>query len=669
MDGDSHKRKREDGVVTQQQRPTSNGSSSAIAMDAPQPPEKKIKTEPALATSTSISNGPSSTSTPPAIVPAPAATTRKRRRWDTAEPVGGAAAAASATSAPTPAIPASASASVAPTPKTDVLTAAQKAAAMQKSIAERLAALKNKLPLPTSTAAAATTAAASTLPVPSVTVKEEKATEDKKPAWLPLRLDAQGRQIDERGNVIQLERPRELLANQKASLDAAAASAAKQPHTKISGRIIKTEGQSKFFDPRMAHGDGKAPTNERRARPMLNFVRPGKYVAQAASMRMRQLEREMAMKPKKEEEEEAQKEAAARAAADAEEQFILKRVDPPMLEWWDAKILKDNSYESELNDDRITSYIYHPVGVAPLVSDRAPQPAQVLLTKKERRKIKKREKRESLQEKRDRIKLGLDPPPEPKMRIQNLMNVLLNSTVADPSAMEAKVRQQMAERVQGHEEANAARALTAEQKAEKRRKKYTEDLSHEVHVAVYRVSGEVGGDGKARYQLDVNAQQWNLGGVAIIHPGCNVIIVEGGPKGLRRFKRLMLRRIRWKKRQKSEMEKEEEAMKRGKMKDEGEGQGEANDENEYDDESDEESSSDDEDEGDTSLGDDTDRLTHSRHNHAILVWSGLTAAQQFGGRFNFESCRSESMARSYLARMGIQHYFDMCKNYREHTDL
>lgn len=37
-----------------------------------------------------------------------------------------------------------------------------------------------------------------------------------------------------------------------------------------------------------------------------------------------------------------------------------------------------------------------------------------------------------------------------------------------------------------HEEANAARKLTAEQRKEKKVKKLKEDLCHGVHIAVYR---------------------------------------------------------------------------------------------------------------------------------------------------------------------------------------
>ena len=34
-------------------------------------------------------------------------------------------------------------------------------------------------------------------------------------------------------------------------------------------------------------------------------------------------------------------------------------------------------------------------------------------------------------------------------------------------------------------------------------------------------------------------------GVTILNPDCSVVIVEGGPKSQRKFKRLMVNRIKW----------------------------------------------------------------------------------------------------------------------------
>ena len=66
------------------------------------------------------------------------------------------------------------------------------------------------------------------------------------------------------------------------------------------------------------------------------------------------------------------------------------------------------------------------------------------------------------------------------------MRVLGTEAVQDPTKMEAHVRAQMAKRQKAHEEANASRKLTAEQKRDKVVRKLKEDTSTGVHVAVFR---------------------------------------------------------------------------------------------------------------------------------------------------------------------------------------
>ena len=47
-------------------------------------------------------------------------------------------------------------------------------------------------------------------------------------------------------------------------------------------------------------------------------------------------------------------------------------------------------------------------------------------------------------------------------------------------------------------------------------------------------------------QVNVNAKQYNLTGCAVMtDTSLNVIVVEGGAKGLKKYKRLMLHRIKW----------------------------------------------------------------------------------------------------------------------------
>ncbi|XP_023615063.1 U4/U6 small nuclear ribonucleoprotein Prp3-like isoform X3 [Myotis lucifugus] len=94
-----------------------------------------------------------------------------------------------------------------------------------------------------------------------------------------------------------------------------------------------------------------------------------------------------------------------------------------------------------------------------------------------------------------------------------------------------------------HEEANAARKLTAEQRKVKKIKKLKEDISQGVHISVYRVRNL--SNPAKKFKIEANAGQLYLTGVVVLHKDVNVVVVEGGPKSQKKFKRLMLHRIKW----------------------------------------------------------------------------------------------------------------------------
>jgi hypothetical protein len=80
-------------------------------------------------------------------------------------------------------------------------------------------------------------------------------------------------------------------------------------------------------------------------------------------------------------------------------------------------------------------YVVHIVAADPL----KPVYMPVFLTKKERKKLRRQNRREAWKEEQEKIRLGLEPPPEPKASclswyfiFQNLKPVLLNlSTVKE----------------------------------------------------------------------------------------------------------------------------------------------------------------------------------------------------------------------------------------------
>lgn len=99
------------------------------------------------------------------------------------------------------------------------------------------------------------------------------------------------------------------------------------------------------------------------------------------------------------------------------------------------------------------------------------------------------------------------------------------------------------DRFRKHEEANAARKLTDVERAAKKKRKLTENTSTEVHVSIYRVR-ELS-DPAVKFKVEANCNQLHMTGVVLLYKSLNVVVVEGGPKQQRKFKRLMLNRIKW----------------------------------------------------------------------------------------------------------------------------
>lgn len=169
------------------------------------------------------------------------------------------------------------------------------------------------------------------------------------------------------------------------------------------------------------------------------------------------------------------------------------------------------------------------------------QPAK--MTKKEMKKLRKQRRAAELQEKRDRVKMGLIPPDAPKVKLSNMMKVLASDAVADPTKVEARVRREVAVRRHNHDKMNAERKLTDEARREKIEGKKVEEERKGLEACLFRV--RTLGDPSHRFKVRKNAEQMNLTGVCIYHPGFSVVYVEGASKFMRAYKKLLLSRIQW----------------------------------------------------------------------------------------------------------------------------
>lgn len=402
-------------------------------------------------------------------------------------------------------------------------------------------------------------------------------------------------------------------------------------------KMLKTTGkgaptsderiEEQFFDPRL----GKDPTWRKKKRSF-NFVEPGTYVDEANRERETKRQRvesgadEPSSAPVKKEEPVSAPDTVTRDYKRTAEQI-------PDVEWWDLPFLEVTredsegrkvslppSYELRVLEDKINKLIEHPTVIAPPAEAPAPPPQKLKLTATERKKMRRQERARARELEREKYLLGLTEAPKPKVKISNMMRVYGSEAVQDPTQLEALVKKEMGERQERHEQRNEERKLTPEERREKKRSKMLEDTKLLSHVAVFKIPATALSDPKIRFKIDMNASQNYLSGTGVVTPSMAIVVIEGGPNAIKRYKKLMLRRIPWKA-----------------------AAGDKTDEAEDDEDEDEEQ--------------DRER---ANSRYCQMVWEGEVLKPTFRS-FRVEQFADETAARKFLADNGVPHYFDACK--------
>ena len=339
----------------------------------------------------------------------------------------------------------------------------------------------------------------------------------------------------------------------------------------------------------------------------------------------------------------------------------------PDMEWWDVGLLpaktrkaraasqaavaagrgvlrSTNSYdELATRHAKAHAYVEHPVPVSGIGAGTGSSTMEVIPLKKERKRERRHRRAERLQQQRDEVVAGLRPPPEPKVKISNMMRVLGEAAVMDPSAIERKVREAMAQREANHNARNAARKLTPAERRAKHAAKMTEDVAGTggVHAVLFAVRDLT--DRRQRYKVNINARQLHLKGVVLRCEAVemNVVLMEGGLRAIGKYKKLMTRRIDWNRVVEEEEEEDEEVA------EEGGGGGEEEEEEGWQ-----------ADEGGGEGAPDAPPGAALRgENACVLVWEGVVPRARFAA-LRFEECYTAQGARRLLARFGCAPYWD-----------
>jgi U4/U6 small nuclear ribonucleoprotein PRP3 len=180
----------------------------------------------------------------------------------------------------------------------------------------------------------------------------------------------------------------------------------------------------------------------RRRKATLHFNAKGKYIQQAEEIRK---------EAKFEELKQRIAEQSRKAGLDSEFDVLernIKRQPPPEIEWWDAPLLKNASYNDldmgdegtlvRSDDSLVTIYVQHPVPLPAPFESKEEQPRGLMLTKKvnhdvhgdmgpgdltyahlsiqlqEQKKMRRQRRAAELKDKQDRQRLGLLPMDPPK---------------------------------------------------------------------------------------------------------------------------------------------------------------------------------------------------------------------------------------------------------------
>ncbi|EGC40077.1 hypothetical protein DICPUDRAFT_96361 [Dictyostelium purpureum] len=387
---------------------------------------------------------------------------------------------------------------------------------------------------------------------------------------------------------------------------------------------LEKEGEENklFFDPRI-----KVSTDKKKRLNSFSFIKQGRYTKKGDKIRQQLLEDEI----KKQQE---ANQLLKKTLGDETIETFIANEEVPDIEWWDKQIMKtedekeiisniESSNIESILDTEYWSFIEHPVQIKTMIQSKEnailPIKPDLLLLTKERKKMRKQRREEIQREKTVRILNGLEPPPENKVKLSNIMRVIGTQAIIDPTKAILEVTKKIEERKKLHESQNEERKLTPEQRKEKEKEKLFRDAK-DLHCSIYKVIDL--SHPLFRTKVSKNATDLYGTGCIVFFNSMNLVVFEAGMKAQKKFKKLMLNRIDWENPPQSNVKET------------------TNNTNQIE----------------------FPKPPAGTINSCHLVWEGPIHKQNFKG-FHFEVCQIESQARKYLQECGTPHYWDLIKNF------
>lgn len=310
---------------------------------------------------------------------------------------------------------------------------------------------------------------------------------------------------------------------------------------------------------------------EKRRNRGLKFFQKGEKVQLIENQRKEQRdaliknEKELERRAKEEKLQEKQIKQGYLPDKSKNEQYIISSVSSiPDIEWWDVPFLDtvkntilakyhnnyskldpedDSDSEDEESIHPSIRFIHHPI---PPNSNDDSLIAKVYLTRKESKKLRRNRRKKDREALEQRIKEGLEPKPEPRIKLSNMMSVFENNqNITDPTAWEQTVKNQVQARHDKHLENNEIRHLEAKAKRKELNEKLLDKPNSDLICKLFWFKNLE--NPQIRYKINTNCKQLYLKGTClrVKDDGHGIIVIYGSEKSCKRFQKLVLQRIKW----------------------------------------------------------------------------------------------------------------------------
>ncbi|OHS97080.1 hypothetical protein TRFO_09629 [Tritrichomonas foetus] len=297
------------------------------------------------------------------------------------------------------------------------------------------------------------------------------------------------------------------------------------------GHIIKTEFAHRKAEPApKIPVDRRIPTVIKPLNKEFKFIDPGSISTQIEEKRK-----------------EAQIDLAVASGCNIFDTIALSRnYEKPEIDWWDQPYINIDPETKEWTPNYDTVNNEYENATLIQVPQLKVKEMPTLMSKAEQKRLKHITKLEKQEKERQMIHLNLIPKEPQKLKQSQMIKVNQGQSILAPTQLEMQVKAAKEYRMKKHEKHNADAKLTPEQRSEKnsdKRRKDFEDNNLTTTVFIVESLNEPLNAAK----LDRMAKKWFMHGglFDIAKPEMAFIVVEGGPKGTRKYTKLVEDRIKW----------------------------------------------------------------------------------------------------------------------------